>query len=71
MLIRLADELTLHWRNRNQPADKKLYPVRKLAEYPISCIVRDQADVPSMALLRAMVQMKQAGEFDEILARYR
>jgi hypothetical protein len=26
---------------------------------------------PTMALLRALVQMKQAGEFEQILARYR
>jgi polar amino acid transport system substrate-binding protein len=33
--------------------------------------VRDEPDVPTMALLRALVQMKQAGEFEQILARYR
>jgi polar amino acid transport system substrate-binding protein len=67
----VSNELSLHWRNKNQPADKQLHPVSELAANPVSCIVRDQPDVPNMALLRAMVQMKQAGEFEEILARYR
>lgn len=67
----VSNELALNWLNRNRPADKQLYPVGELAADPISCIVREEADVPSMALLRAMVQMKQAGEFEAILARYR
>ncbi len=67
----VSNQLSLDWFNRQQPAQRKLYPVSELAADPIACIVRDEADVPSMALLRAMVQMKQAGEFDAILARYR
>lgn len=33
--------------------------------------VRNAPDVPTIALLRAIVQMKQDGEFDTLLARYR
>jgi polar amino acid transport system substrate-binding protein len=67
----VSSELALNWVNRQQPDDKRLYPVSELAADAVSCIVRDQPDVPSMALLRAMVQMKQDGEFEQILARYR
>lgn len=67
----ISNELSLHWFNRQQPAEQKLHILSEIASDPIACIVRDAPDVPTMALLRAMVQMKQAGEFDEILARYR
>lgn len=35
-----------------------------------SCLVRGEPDVPTMALLRALVQMRQDGEFDATLDRY-
>lgn len=67
----ISNELSLHWFNRHQPPGQKLHSLGEVAADPIACIVRDAPDVPTMALLRAMVQMKQAGEFDAILARYR
>lgn len=67
----ISNELSLHWFNRHQPPDRKLYNLSEVTADPIACIVRDAPDVPTMALLRAMVQMKQAGEFDALLARYR
>ncbi|VXC47553.1 hypothetical protein PSEUDO8AS_90056 [Pseudomonas sp. 8AS] len=38
---------------------------------PVACLVRNEPDVPTMRLLRALVRMKQDGEFEAILARYR
>ena len=67
----ISNELTLQWFNRQQPAGDKLQPLQEVAADLVACIVRDEPDVPTMALLRALVQMKQAGEFEQILARYR
>lgn len=67
----VSNELTLHWYNRQRPVEGRLQPLEELAADPVACIVRDAADVPTMPLLRALVQMKQAGEFEAILARYR
>jgi polar amino acid transport system substrate-binding protein len=67
----ISNELSLHWFNRQQPPEHKLHTLSEVASDPIACIVRNAPDVPTMALLRAMVQMKQAGEFDALLARYR
>ncbi|MEA1606947.1 substrate-binding periplasmic protein [Pseudomonas spirodelae] len=67
----ISNELSLSWFNRHQPPGQKLYALSEVAADPVSCMVRDAPDVPTMALLRAMVQMKQAGEFDALLARYR
>lgn len=67
----ISNELSLHWFNRHQEPGEKLHLLSEVATDPIACIVRDAVDIPTMALLRAMVQMKQAGEFDDILARYR
>ncbi|UVE18906.1 transporter substrate-binding domain-containing protein [Pseudomonas sp. LS44] len=67
----VSNELALAWYNRQRPANQPLYPVEQLSEDLVACIVRDEPDVPTMALLRALVRMKQDGEFDAILARYR
>ena len=67
----ISNELTLQWFNRQQPAGDKLQPLQEVAADLVACIVRDEPDVPTMALLRALVQMRQAGEFEQILARYR
>ena len=61
----------MHWFNRQQPPGQKLHALSEVWTSQIACIVRDAPDVPTMALLRAMVQMKQDGEFDALLARYR
>jgi polar amino acid transport system substrate-binding protein len=67
----ISNELSLHWFNRHQAPGQKLHIISEVVAEPVACIVRDAPDVPTMALLRALVQMKQAGEFDDILARYR
>jgi len=67
----ISNELTLQWFNRQQPVGDKLQPLQEVAADLVACIVRDEPDVPTMPLLRALVQMKQAGEFEQILARYR
>jgi len=67
----VSSELTLNWFNRDQPPHHKLQPLLELSSDLASCIVRDEPDVPTMALLRAMVQMSNDGEFEKILARYR
>ena len=67
----VSNQMTLDWFNRRQPPNQRLRPLGELAADPISCLVRDEPDVPTQQLLRAMVQMKQDGEFDAILARYR
>jgi polar amino acid transport system substrate-binding protein len=67
----ISNELSLHWFNRDRPAHQRLHVLGEIAADPIACIVRDAPGVPTMALLRAMVQMKQDGEFEAILARYR
>lgn len=67
----VSSELTLNWFNHNQPADLKLQPLEELSSDLASCIVRDEPDVPTMQLLRALVQMSNDGEFEQILAKYR
>lgn len=67
----MSSQLSLDWFNRDQPQQRKLRVIAEVASDPVSCLVRNEPDVPTMALLRAMVQMKQDGEFEAILARYR
>ena len=67
----VSNQLTLDWVNSRQPAARRLQPLQEVTSELVACMVRDEPDVPAMALLRAMVRMKQDGEFDAILARYR
>lgn len=67
----VSNELSLDWFNRQQPPARKLQPVREVASELVACIVRDEPDVPTMQLLRALVQMSNDGEFSAILAKYR
>ncbi|WP_240008825.1 substrate-binding periplasmic protein [Aquipseudomonas campi] len=67
----VSNELSLNWFNRQQPANRKLPAVREVASDLVACIVRDAPDVPTMPLLRALVQMSNDGEFTAILAKYR
>jgi polar amino acid transport system substrate-binding protein len=66
----VTSEQELRWFNQTQPADRQLKVAAELSSEPLACIVRDEPDVPAMALLRAMVRMKQSGDLDRILARY-
>ncbi len=67
----VSNDLALQWFNRRQPAERKLQTVRELSADLVACIVRDDPDVPTMRLLRALVQMSNDGEFESILAKYR
>ncbi len=67
----VSDQLSLDWFNRQQAPAEKLHAVSEFAADPVGCIIRDAPDVPTKALLRAMQQMQQEGEFEAILARYR
>ncbi|MGK9064683.1 substrate-binding periplasmic protein [Stutzerimonas chloritidismutans] len=65
----LSTRSALDWYNRNHP-DQPIKAVEQLSDYAIHCIVRDEPDVPAEAILAALRQMQQAGEFDTLLARY-
>jgi polar amino acid transport system substrate-binding protein len=67
----VSNQMTLDWYNSRQPVPRKLKAIDEVASDLVACIVRNEPDVPTQQLLRAMVQMKQDGEFDAILARYR
>ncbi|MNC83649.1 hypothetical protein D3C75_1377260 [compost metagenome] len=67
----MSNELSLAWFNRQRPPSRALHPVSELAADLVACVVRDEPDVPTMPLLRALVRMSQDGEFEAILAKYR
>ncbi|WP_271411664.1 substrate-binding periplasmic protein [Pseudomonas sp. Q1-7] len=67
----LSNELALDWFNRSLPNESRLIDVGVLDEEPVSCLVRNDPALPTQQILRALVQMKESGEIEEILARYR
>lgn len=67
----VSNDLALQWFNRHQPPARRLQIERELSADQVACIVRDDPQVPTMKLLRALVQMSNDGEFEAILAKYR
>lgn len=67
----LSNELALAWFNRDLPDSDHLVGVATLDEEPVSCLVRNDPALPTQRILRALSQMKESGEIDAILARYR
>ncbi|UUY08145.1 ABC transporter substrate-binding protein [Pseudomonas sp. J452] len=67
----VSNDMALQWYNRRQPPARQLQAISELSADLVACIVRDAPDVPTMPLLRALVQMSNDGEFEAILAKYR
>lgn len=67
----ISNELALHWHNRHRDAASRLHDVHELSSDPAACLVRNAPDVPTEALLRALLEMQRDGEFEAILQRYR
>ncbi|WXL24740.1 transporter substrate-binding domain-containing protein [Ectopseudomonas mendocina] len=67
----ITNERTFHWFNRQLSPDQQLHIHSVVASVPVSCVVRDEPDVPTARLLRAMDEMALDGEFEEILNAYR
>ena len=67
----VTNELALLWFNRDRQEADKLHEVHELTHVEVACLVRDAPEVPTQALLEAMRQMQDEGEFTAILQRYR
>lgn len=67
----VTNELALLWFNRGRSEPERLHEVHELTHVEVACLVRDAPDVPTQALLNAMRQMQERGEFAAILQRYR
>ncbi len=67
----ISNELALLWFNRGRDQAKQLHEVHELSRDEVACLVREAPDMPTQALLDAMRQMQENGEFTAILQRYR
>ncbi|HBO7421936.1 MULTISPECIES: substrate-binding periplasmic protein [Pseudomonas aeruginosa group] len=67
----VSHQLALRWNNRQTPGQAPLQEAAQLEENPVSCLVRDAAEVPVEAILKTFEEMKRNGEIEEILRRYR
>jgi polar amino acid transport system substrate-binding protein len=66
----ITNERSLIWFNRQRPPEQQIHISSEIASVPVSCIVRNDPDVPTTELLRAMDQMGRDGEFERIIDRY-
>ncbi|MCV9919310.1 ABC transporter substrate-binding protein [Pseudomonas sp. BT-42-2] len=66
----VSNQLSLHWFNRQLPAAQRLRVQGVLEEQSLGCMVRNDPTLPTQALLRALVRIKQSGEVERIVQRY-
>ncbi|WP_346656615.1 ABC transporter substrate-binding protein [Pseudomonas sp. SWRI51] len=66
----VSNQLSLQWFNRQLPAQQRLPAVAVLEEQSLGCMVRSDPALPTQAVLRALVRMKQSGEIERIIQRY-
>ncbi|WP_044874916.1 transporter substrate-binding domain-containing protein [Pseudomonas sp. LFM046] len=66
----VSSEMALGWFNRDLPDGDRLIDVATLEEEPVSCLVRNDPTLPAQRILQTLLQMKESGEIEEILARY-
>nr|WP_275679334.1 MULTISPECIES: ABC transporter substrate-binding protein [Pseudomonas] len=66
----VSNQLSLQWFNRQLPAAQRLHGLAVLQEQALGCMVRNDPALPTQALLRALVRLKQSGEIERIIERY-
>ncbi|MDH0300222.1 MULTISPECIES: ABC transporter substrate-binding protein [unclassified Pseudomonas] len=66
----VSNQLSLQWYNRALPAEQHLQALAVLEEQALGCMVRNDPALPSQAVLRALVRIKQSGEMQRIVERY-
>lgn len=66
----VSNQLSLQWFNRQLPAAQHLHGLAVLQEQALGCMVRNDPALPTQALLRALVRLKQSGEIERIIERY-
>ncbi|KPW23413.1 substrate-binding periplasmic protein [Pseudomonas cannabina] len=66
----VTNQLILDWVNRSLPVDKRLKPISLVSEQPAACMIRNNADLPTGAVLRTLVQMQLSGELQQIIDHY-
>ncbi|WP_374437939.1 substrate-binding periplasmic protein [Pseudomonas panipatensis] len=67
----LSSEVALAWFNRNQPASQRLHVLEQVDQTDLGCMVLDDPQVPTQAILDALSALKRSGEVERILAHYR
>jgi len=66
----ITNQISLDWFNRDLPPALQLPVVSVIQEQPISCIVRNDPNLPVQAILRTLLRMKMSGEIEQIIQHY-
>jgi len=67
----VSSEVALNWFNLQRPAERRLYPAAKLDQAELGCMVLDDPQLPTQAVLDALAELKASGEIERILDHYR
>lgn len=66
----VSNQLSLQWYNRSLPSAQRLQVLSVLEEQTLGCMVRNDPQLPTQGVLRALVRIKQSGEMQRIVERY-
>lgn len=67
----VSSEVALNWFNLQRPVERRLYPAAKLDQAELGCMVLDDPQLPTQAVLDALAELKASGEIERILDHYR
>ncbi|PAV74137.1 hypothetical protein WR25_03394 [Diploscapter pachys] len=66
----VSNQLSLQWYNRSLPPARHLQPLAVLEEQALGCMVRNDPQLPTQGVLRALVRIRESGEMQRIVERY-
>ncbi|MGE7993856.1 substrate-binding periplasmic protein [Pseudomonas sp. NPDC089554] len=66
----VSNQLSLQWYNRSLPPAQRLQALTVLEEQALGCMVRNDPQLPTQGVLRALLRIKQSGEMQRIVERY-
>ncbi|PYC12923.1 amino acid ABC transporter substrate-binding protein, partial [Pseudomonas mosselii] len=66
----ISNQLSLQWYNRSLPPGQRLQTLAVLEEQALGCMVRNDPQLPTQGVLKALVRIKQSGEMQRIVERY-
>lgn len=66
----ISNQLSLQWYNRSLPPGQRLQALAVLEEQALGCMVRNDPQLPTQGVLRALVRIKESGEMQRIVERY-
>ncbi|MGE8190297.1 substrate-binding periplasmic protein [Pseudomonas sp. NPDC086278] len=67
----VSDTVSLDYFNSKHPSTERLWRVSDIASHAVSCLVRDDPQVPTQRLLKSIEHLQETGAVEDIIKSYR